>query len=279
MLGALALLIGVLLLAPRVTGLLAGVFASPTPPPASGLAGYLLQPGDLPEGARVLQYQEVPHPECTDYAVSYTVPDGRQVYSKICCAASPGRITDLSQQWPDTVRVDAPAVGQESMTFHGPVIGQPAVTVVFIQGQCSGMVQVIGNDDDATTGFAVHLALTMAERVPPVTFPTLTVTQQAECYKTMELSVSNKEFGEPVTTFHASDGIFPVVSNPIECGQAMVRLIDSGNNFVMEKTYGVAGGMNGYGDYNATRSLAPGNYKLELRYGELLLKTINLTVN
>ncbi|MDO9128848.1 MAG: hypothetical protein Q7U34_03180 [Anaerolineales bacterium] len=278
-LGTLALVIGYLLLAPRVTGLLAGLFASPTPPSTSGLAGYILQSGDLPEGARVLQYQEVPHPECTDYAVSYTIPDGLQIYSKICCTASPGRIADLSQQWPDTVRVDAPTVGQESMTFHGPVIGKPAVTVVFIQGQCSGMVQVIGNDDAATTEFAVHLALTVAERVPLTTFPTLTGTQQAECYKTMELSVSNKEFGEPVTTFHAGDGIFPMVSNPIECGQGTVRLIDSGNNTVMEKTYSVAGGMNGYGDYNAARALAPGDYKMELWYGELLLKTINLTVN
>ncbi len=279
-LGALALIIGYLLLAPRVTGLLAGLFASPTPPPTSGLAGYLLQAGDLPDGARVVQYQEAPHPECTDYAVSYTIPDGLQVYSKICCwIVSPGRVPDLSLQWPDTVRVDAPTVGQESMTFHGPVIGKPAVTVVFIQSQCSGMIQVIGNDDAATTEFAIRLARTMAERVPLATFPTLTGTQQAECYKTLELSVSNIEFGEPVTTVHTSDGIFPMVRNPIECGPTTVKLIDGGNNTLMEKTFSVASGMTGYGDYNAARALAPGEYKLELWFGELLLKTIHLTLN
>lgn len=278
MLGALMLIIGYVLFAPRVSNLLAELFASPTPPPTSGLPGYLLQPGDLPEGARVLQYQEVPHPDCTDYAVSYMTLDGLQVYSKICCSGSPLGVADLSLQWADTVRVDAPTVGQESMTFHGPVIGKPAVTVSFIQGQCSGMVQVIGKDDEVATGFAVSLARSMVERLPLYVVPTLTGTQQAECYKSMELIVYNIDFGEPVSVFHGGEKIYAMVSDPIECGQATVRLVDSGDNTLLEKTYSVAGGMNGYGDYNAARNLPAGEYKMELWFGEMLLKTKVVTV-
>jgi hypothetical protein len=279
LLGACAVIIVYLLLAPKLPGLLAGLFATPTHLPTSGQAGYIIQAGDLPDGTRLLQYQEVPHPQCTDYAVSFKTPDGLQVYSKICCMASPGRLADLSQQWPDTVRVDAPTVGQESMTFHGPVIGEPAVTVEFFQGQCSGMVQVIGSDDAATTDFAINLARTVAARVPLTTFPTLSATEQYECYKTIELSVSNSEFGPPVTTFHTSDAIFSMVSNPIDCGPATVKLIDSDDNTVVEKSFNVAAGTTGYGDYNAVRNLAPGDYKMELWYGDILLKTINLTVD
>lgn len=277
-LGALVLIIGYVLFAPRVSNLLTELFASPTPPPTSGLPGYLVQPGDLPEGTRVLQYQEVPHPECTDYAVSYMTPDGLQVYSKICCSASPLGVADLSLQWADTVRVDAPTVGQESMAFHGPVIGKPAVSVSFVQGQCSGMVQVIGKEDEAATGFAVSLARSMVERVPLSVVPTLTGTQRAECYKTMELIVSNSDFGEPVSMFHGGEDIYAMVIDPIECGQATVRLVDSGGKTLLEKTYSVAGGMNGYGDYNAAQDLAAGEYKMELWFGEMLLKTKVVTV-
>ncbi len=176
------------------------------------------------------------------------------------------------------MRVEAPTVGQELMTFHGPVIGRPAVTVAFVQGQCSGMVQVIGNDDQAATDLALSLARSMVERVPLFVLPTLTGTQQAECYKTMELTVSNTDFGEPLSLFHRGEGIYAMLSNPMECGQATVRLVDGGGNTLLEKIYSVAGGMNGYGDYNAARELPAGEYKMELWYGEMLLKTITLTV-
>jgi len=278
LLGVLAVVIAYLLLAPLLPGLLAGLFATPNPPATSGPAVYLLKEGDLPDGARLLQYQEVPHPQCTDYAVSFIMPDGLQVYSKVCCSTtSPSRLTNL--QWSDTVRVDAPPVGQESMTFHGPVIGKPSVTVTFIQGQCSGMIQVIGGDDAAATDLAINFARTVVARIPLTAFPTLSATEQAECYKTIELSVSNIEFGPPVTTYNTSDAIFPMVSNPIDCGPAAVKLIDSDGKTVMEKSFGVASGTTGYGDYNAARNLATGDYKLELWYGDILLKTVHLTVN
>ena len=267
-----------LLFAPLMPSLLAGLFATPIPPPTSGPAIYLIKEEDLPDGAKLLQYQEVPHPQCTDYAVSYKIPDGLQAYSKICCRTSPGRMADLSVDWPGTVRVAAPTVGQESMTFHGPVIGKPSVTVGFIQGQCEGMVQVIGNDDAAATDLAINLARTVAARVPLTAFPTLSATEQAECYKTIELSVSNIEFGPPATTYHTSDAIFPMVSNPIDCGPTTVKLIDRDGNTVLEQSFGVAGGTTGYGDYNAARNLATGDYKMELWYGDILLKTIHLTV-
>jgi hypothetical protein len=279
LLGVLAVIIVGFLLAPRLEGSLAGLFATQTPFPTSGPAGYIIRAGDLPDGTRLLQYQEVPHPQGTDYAVSYKMPDGLQVYSKIGYMASPGRMADLSLQWPDTVRVDAPTVGQESMTFHGPVIGEPAVTVEFFQGQYSGMVQVIGSDDTATTDLAINLARTMAARVPLTPIPALSATEQYECYTTMELSVSNSEFGPPVTRFHASDAIFPMVSNPIDCGPTTVKLIDGNGNTAAEKSFNIAAGSTGYGDYNAARNLAPGDYEIELWYGDIVLKTINLTVN
>ena len=253
-------------------------FSSEPQPPTSGPAVYLLNEGDLPDGAKLLQYQEVPHPQGTDYAVSFKMPDDLQVYSKICCTTYSTRLPDLDLQWPDTVRVDAPTVGQESMTFHGPVIGKPSVTVIFIQGQWEGMIQVIGSDDAAATDLAINFARTVAARVPLTAPPTLSATEQSECYKTIELSVSNIEFGPPATTYHTSDAIFPMVSNPIDCGPATVKLIDSDGKTVMEQSFGVASGTTGYGDYNAARNLATGDYKMELWYGDILLKTIHLTV-
>lgn len=282
LLGVFAVVIAYLLLAPLMTDLLAGLFATPNPPPTSGPAVYLLKAGDLPDGSKLIQYQEVPHPQGTDYAVSLTMPDGLQVYSKISCSTTlpvPGRLPDLSQQWPDTVRVAAPTVGQESMAFHGPVIGKPSVTVEFIQGQCGGMIQVIGSDDAATTDLAINFARTVAARVSLAAFPTLSATEQAECYKTIELSVSNIEFGPPVTAYSTNDTIFPMVSNSVDCGPAAVKLIDSNGKTVMEQSFGVASGTTAYGDYNAARNLATGDYKLELWYGDILLKTIHLTVN
>jgi len=281
LLGVFAGIIVYLRFAPLMPGLLAGLFPTPIPPPTSGPAVYLLKTGDLPDGSKLKQYQEVPHPQGTDYAVSFTMPDGLQVYSKISCSTTlpvPGRLPDLSQQWPDTVRVAAPTVGQESMTVHGPVIGKPSVTVIFNQGQCGGMIQVIGSDDAATTDLAINFARTVAARVALTVFPTLSATQQAECYKTIELSVSNSEFGPPVTAYSPSDAIIPMVSNPIACGPAAVKLIESDGKTMMEQSFGVASGTTGYGDYNAARNLAPGDYKMELWYGDNLLKTIHLTV-
>ncbi len=278
LLGVVAVVIAYLLLAHWMPGLLAGLIATPTPLPTSGPAVYLLQAGDLPGGAKLVQYQEVPHPQCTDYAVSFKTPDGLQEYSKVCCSTTASsRLADL--QWPDTVRVEAPTVGQESMTFHGPVIGRPSVTVTFIQGQCSGMIQVIGSDDAAATDLAIDFARTVAARIPLTTFPTFSATEQAECYKTIELSASNAEFGPPVTEYDTSDAIFPMASNSIDCGPATVKLIDSDGKTVMEQSFGVASGTTGYGDYNAARNLAPGDYKMELWYGDNLLQTIYLTVN
>ena len=205
------------------------------------------------------------------------MPDGLQVYSKIRYSKYPIKgMTDL--QWEDTVRVDAPTVGQESMTFHGPVMGKPSVTVTFTQGQWEGMVQVIGSDDAAATDLAINFAQTIAARVPITAPVTLSSTEQAECYKTLELSVSNIEFGPPATTYRTNDAIFPMVSNPIDCGPAVVKLIDSNDKTVMEQSFSIPGGTTGYGDYNAARNLATGDYKMELWYGDILLKTIHLTV-
>ena len=249
----------------------------PAQPPASGPAVYLLSEGDLPDGSKLTQYQEVPHPQGTDYAVIFRMPDGLQVYSKIRYSKYPIKgMTDL--QWEDTVRVDAPTVGQESMTFHGPVMGKPSVTVTFTQGQWEGMVQVIGSDDAVATDLAINFAQTIAARVPITAPVTLSSTEQAECYKTLELSVSNIEFGSPATTYRTNDVIFPMVSNPIDCGPAAVKLIDSDGKTVMEKSFSIPGGTTGFGDYNAAKNLAIGDYKMELWYGDMLLKTILLTV-
>ena len=255
-----------------------GGLQPPAQPPASGPAVYLLNEGDLPDGSKLTQYQEVPHPpQGTDYAVSFKMPDGLQVYSKIRYSKYPIKgMTDL--QWEDTVRVDAPTVGQESMTFHGPVMGKPSVTVTFTQGQWEGMVQVIGSDNAAATDLAINFAQTIAARVPITSPITLSSTEQAECYKTLELSVSNIEFGPPATTYQRSDAIFPMVSNPIDCGPATVKLIDSDGKTVMEQSFSIPGGTTGFRDYNAAKNLATGDYKMELWYGDILLKTIHLTV-
>jgi hypothetical protein len=140
------------------------------------------------------------------------------------------------------------------------------------------MIQVIGSDNAAATDLAIGFARTVVARIPLTTFPTLSATEQTECYKTIELSVSNIEFGPPATTYHTNDAIFPMVSNPIECGPAAVKLMDSNGKTVMEQSFSVANGTTGYGDYNAARNLATGDYKLELWYGNKLLRTIHLTV-
>ena len=72
-----------------------------------------------------------------------------------------------------------------------------------------------------------------------------------------------------------------MVSNPIDCGPAAVKLIDSAGKTVIEKSFNIPGGITGFGDYNTARDLAIGDYKMELElwYGIILLKTIHLTVS
>jgi predicted small lipoprotein YifL len=121
---------------------LAGLLQPIAKPPASGPATYLLNEKDLPAGSRLTQYQRVPHPEGTDYAVTFSIPDGLQVYSKICCKTNPPAAAEIDLNDTETVRIDAPTVGQGSLAFHGPVMGQPSVTVTFIQGPWEGWVRL-----------------------------------------------------------------------------------------------------------------------------------------
>lgn len=100
-----------------------------------------------------------------------------------------------------------------------------------------------------------------------------------DCYKTIDAWVSKSELGPPATTFSRTDGVFPVVTNPTDCGPVNAKLLDPNDKTVMERTYSVkGGGRNGYGDYNPTRELPPGSYKMQFWYGENLLKTIQLTI-
>lgn len=104
-------------------------------------------------------------------------------------------------------------------------------------------------------------------------------TMQRDCYKTIDGWVSKSELGEPATAFSQADGIFPVVTSPTDCGKVNAKLVDSRDQTVLERSYNVrGGGRNGYGDYNPRRNLAPGSYKMQFWYGEILLKGIQLTV-
>ena len=258
---------------------LAGLLPPPAQPPTSGPAVYLLNKGDLPEGSKLTQYQEVPHPGGTDYAVIFSMPDGLKVYSKVSYSKYAIKAMRELDWGEDTVRVDAPTVGQESMTFHGPVMGKPSVTVTFTQFQWEGMVQVIGSDDDAATDLAINFAQTIAARVPFSSPVTLSSEERADCYKTAELSISNIQFGQPVTDYKPNDAIFVMGSSPIDCGtSADVRLVDSDGKILKEQSFIITEGTCGLGDYNAARNLAKGEYRMEMWYGEILLKTINLTV-
>ncbi|MBA4318948.1 MAG: hypothetical protein C0412_11160 [Flavobacterium sp.] len=85
--------------------------------------------------------------------------------------------------------------------------------------------------------------------------------------------------GEPITTLSQTGGIFPVLTNPTDCGVLSAKLVDSKDQTVLEKTYNVVGGgRNGYGDYNPKKNLAPGSYKMEFWYGKTLLKSIQLII-
>ena len=258
---------------------LAGLLPPPAQPPTSGPAVYLLNRGDLPEGSKLTQYQEVPHPGGTDYAVIFSMPDGLKVYSKVSYSKYAIKAMRELDWGEDTVRVDAPTVGQESMTFHGPVMGKPSVTVTFTQFQWEGMVQVIGSDDDAATDLAINFAQTIAARVPFSSPVTLSSEERADCYKTAELSISNIQFGQPVTDYKPNDAIFVMGSSPIDCGtSADVRLVDSDGKILKEQSFIITEGTCGLGDYNAARNLAKGEYRMEMWYGDILLKTIYLTV-
>jgi hypothetical protein len=258
---------------------LAGLLKPPDKPPTSGPAVYLLNEGDLPDGSKLTQYQEVPHPGGSDYAVIYSMPDGLKVYSKVSYSKYAIKAMRELDWGEDTVRVDAPTVGQESMTFHGPVMGQPSVTVTFTQFQWEGMVQVIGSDDDAATDLAINFAQTIAARVPFSSPVTLSSEEWADCYKTTELSISNIQFGQLVTDYKPGDAIFVMGSSPIDCGtSADVRLVDSDGKILKEQSFIITEGTCGLGDYNEALNLAKGEYRIEMWYGEILLKTIPFTM-
>lgn len=96
----------------------------------------------------------------------------------------------------------------------------------------------------------------------------------------IEVWVAKTEFGSPATEFSNTDGIYPVVQSSADLGDKRVKvsLIDANDNTLMEKTFNVRQGGNGYGDYNPTRNLAPGSYRVEFWYDTTLLKTIQITV-
>lgn len=98
------------------------------------------------------------------------------------------------------------------------------------------------------------------------------------CYKTIEVWVAKEEMGSPATEFASTDGIFPIVENPADCGKVKARLMNGKGRVVMERTYNVRRGRNGYGNFNPEGSLTPGTYKMEFWYGEIPLQTISLTV-
>jgi len=114
---------------------------------------------------------------------------------------------------------------------------------------------------------------------PGVTPPSSGMPPAADCYKTIDAWVSKSEFGPPTTTFSRTDGIFPVVANPTDCGLVSAKLLDPNGKILKEKSSIIkGGGLNGYGDYNPSKNLPPGSYKMQFWYGENLLKTIQLTI-
>ena len=48
-----------------------------------------------------------------------------------------------------------------------------------------------------------------------------------DCYTTIDAWVSKSEMGESATTFSQTDGIFPAVTNPTDCGTVNARLAAS----------------------------------------------------
>ena len=123
-------------------------------------------------------------------------------------------------------------------------------------------------------------SIPFAQGISPMsTSSAMSPTAQPDCYTNIDAWVSKSEMGEPATTISQTDGIFPVVTSPTDCGAVNAKLIDSNDQTLLEKTYGVkGGGRNGYGNYNLNKNLAPGSYKMQFWYGEILLKTIQLIV-
>lgn len=96
----------------------------------------------------------------------------------------------------------------------------------------------------------------------------------------IEVWVAKAEFGSPATQFSTTDGIYPVVTSSADSDQSVkVSLIDANSKTLLEKTYNIRQGGNGYGDYNPGKNLTPGSYSVEFWYGNTLLKTIQITVN
>lgn len=109
--------------------------------------------------------------------------------------------------------------------------------------------------------------------------PSSGVPPAPDCYKTIEAWVSKSVGGSPATTFSRTDGIFPIVTNPTDCGKVNAKLLGPNDEIILERSYNVKGGVrNGYGDYNPGRNLPPGSYTMQFWYGENLLKTIQLTI-
>ncbi|MBC7264063.1 MAG: hypothetical protein H5T64_06845 [Chloroflexi bacterium] len=99
-----------------------------------------------------------------------------------------------------------------------------------------------------------------------------------DCYKTIDAWVAKEEMGSPATDFAPTDGIFPIVENPTDCGKVKARLMDANGRVVMEKAYNVRSGRNGYGNFNPEKNLRPGTYTVEFWYGEIPLQTVSLRV-
>lgn len=100
-----------------------------------------------------------------------------------------------------------------------------------------------------------------------------------DCYTTIDAWASKSDMGQPATTFLQTDGIFPVVTNPTDCGTVKARLIDSRGQTFLEKSYSVVGGgRNGYGNFNLNKNLVPGSYEMQFWNGEVLLESIQLNV-
>ncbi len=99
-----------------------------------------------------------------------------------------------------------------------------------------------------------------------------------DCYETIDAWVSRSELGPPATTFSRTEGIFPIVESPADCGQVNAKLLDSSGRIIMERTYHIRRGRNSYGDFNPSRDLSPGSYKMQFWHDEKLLKAVSLTV-
>jgi len=100
-----------------------------------------------------------------------------------------------------------------------------------------------------------------------------------DCYKAVKAWVAKAEHGSPATDFARTDGMFPVVQSPTNCGKVTARLLDRSGRALVEKSYNViGGGPNGYGNYNPEGNLTPGPYRMQFSYGDTPLATVDLAV-